>query len=90
MIPSPAGPGSFWLVPERNTGRSLLTTDSTTGRMTGFYEASPQSSSAAGYLAYLINNGLSVDTMESFIEVHPSSEGIVWLMRYCAEQRKDK
>ncbi len=90
MIPSPAGPGSFWLVPDRHTGRSLLMTEKTTGRMTGFYEASPQSSSAAGYLAYLINNGASVDTMESFIEVHPSSEGVAWLMRYCAEQREDK
>ncbi|KAF1078350.1 NAD(P)/FAD-dependent oxidoreductase [Methanogenium sp. MK-MG] len=87
-IPSPAGPGSFWLVPERHTGRSLLMTDNTTGRMTGFYEASPQSSAAAGYLAYLINSGVSVDAMESFTEVHPSSDGVAWLMRYCAEQRE--
>jgi len=90
MIPSPAGLGSFWLVPDRHTGRSLLMTDKTTGRMTGFYEAAPQSSSAAGYLAYLINNEVSVDAMESFIEVHPSSEGVAWLMRYCAEQREAK
>jgi dihydrolipoamide dehydrogenase len=90
MIPSPAGPGSFWLVPDRHTGRSLLMTDKTTGRMTGFYEAAPQSSSAAGYLAYLINNEVSVDAMESFIEVHPSSEGVAWLMRYCAEQREGR
>lgn len=88
MIPSPAGPGSFWLVPERNTGRSLLMTDDTTGRMTGFYEAAPQSSSAAGYLAYLINRGCRVDEMELFTEVHPSAEGVAWLMRYCAEQRE--
>ncbi|MDE4908111.1 NAD(P)/FAD-dependent oxidoreductase [Methanogenium marinum] len=88
-IPSPAGPGSFWLVPDRHTGKSLLMADKKTGKMTGFYEAAPQSSSAAGYLAYLINNGISVDTMESYIEVHPSSEGVAWLMRYCAEQRED-
>ncbi|WFN33809.1 NAD(P)/FAD-dependent oxidoreductase [Methanogenium sp. S4BF] len=90
IIPSPAGPGSFWLVPERNTGRSLLMTDTTTGRMTGFYEAAPQSSSAAGYLAYLINREFSVDEMDMFTEVHPSTEGVAWLMRYCAEQREDR
>ncbi len=90
MIPSPAGPGSFWLVPERNTGKSLLMTDTTTGRMTGFYEAAPQSSSAAGYLAYLINTEVSVDAMDLFTEVHPSAEGIIWLMRHCAEQREKR
>ncbi|WAI02143.1 FAD-dependent oxidoreductase [Methanogenium organophilum] len=88
MIPSPAGPGSFWLVPDRNTGRSLLMTEKETGRMTGFYEAAPQSSSGAGYLAYLINEGIPVDAMEPFMEVHPSAEGITWLMRYSAEQRE--
>ncbi len=90
MIPSPAAPGSFWLVPERHTGQSLLITDNTTGRINGFYEVSPQSSAAAGYLAYLINSGVSVDAMDSFVEVHPSSEGIVWLMRYCTERREDR
>ncbi|MFA5395347.1 MAG: NAD(P)/FAD-dependent oxidoreductase [Methanomicrobiales archaeon] len=90
MIPSPAGPGSFWLVPERNTGRSLLMTDPASGRMTGFYEAAPQSSSAAGYLTHLINTGVSVDAMELFTEVHPSAEGIIWLMRHCAEQREER
>lgn len=90
MIPSPAGPGSFWLVPDRHTGRSLLMTDRETGRMTGFYEAAPQSSSAAGYLAYLINEGAGVDAMESFMEVHPSAEGVAWLMRYCMERREYK
>ena len=90
MIPSPAGPGSFWLVPERNTGRSLLMTNPTNGRITGFYEAAPQSSSAAGYLAHLINTEVSVDAMELFTEVHPSAEGIVWLMRHCAEQREER
>lgn len=90
MIPSPAGPGSFWLVPERHTGRSLLMTEKGSGRMTGFYEAAPQSSSAAGYLAYLINEGVSVDAMDAFLEVHPSAEGCTWLMRYTAEQREGR
>ena len=88
MIPSPAGPGSFWLVPDRHTGRSLLMTEHKTGRMTGFYEAAPQSSSGAGYLAYLINEGIRVDDMEPFMEVHPSTEGVAWLIRYFAEQRE--
>ncbi len=88
MIPSPAGPGSFWLVPDRNTGRSLLMTDTTTGQITGFYEAAPQSSSAAGYLAHLINTKVSVDAMDLFTEVHPSAEGVAWLIRHCAEKRE--
>lgn len=90
MIPSPAGPGSFWLVPERRTGKSLLQTETGTGRITGFYEAAPQSSSAAGYLTYLIHEGVSVDAMETFLEVHPSAEGCTWLMRYIAEQREKR
>jgi len=90
MIPSPAGPGSFWLVPDRHTGRSLLQTENGSGRITGFYEAAPQSSSAAGYLTYLINEGASVDAMETFLEVHPSTEGCTWLMRYIAEQREER
>ncbi|MBT8508241.1 hypothetical protein AZH53_07470 [Methanomicrobiaceae archaeon CYW5] len=87
-IPSPAGPGSFWSVPSRRTGRAVLEADRTTGHLTGFYEASPTSSTAAGYLAWCISEGVNADALESFLEVHPSSEGVPWLIRYIAELRE--
>jgi len=88
VIPSPAGPGSFWEVPSRRTGRAVLEADSMTGKLTGFYEASPTSSTAAGYLAWCISEGVTVETLESFLEVHPSSEGVPWLIRYISERRE--
>jgi dihydrolipoamide dehydrogenase len=87
-IPSPAGPGSFWEVPSRRTGRAVLEADRTTGKLTGFYEASPTSSTAAGYLAWFVSEGVSADALESFLEVHPSSEGVPWLIRYISELRE--
>jgi len=87
-IPSPAGPGSFWSVPTRQTGRAVVEADPATGKLTGFYEASPTSSTAAGYLAWLVGEGMSTDALESFLEVHPSSEGVPWLIRYISELRE--
>ncbi len=87
-IPSPAGPGSFWEVPSRRTGRAVLEADRATGKLTGFYEASPTSSTAAGYLAWCVSEGVNADALESFLEVHPSSEGVPWLIRYISELRE--
>ncbi len=40
-IPSPAGPGSFWAIPDRATGRASMTADPDSGRILGMLEASP-------------------------------------------------
>ncbi|MDD1728980.1 MAG: NAD(P)/FAD-dependent oxidoreductase [Methanospirillum sp.] len=85
-IPSPAGPGSFWAIPDRATGRASMTADPDSGRILGMLEASPYASVIAAYHALLINTHASIDQMERFIEVHPSADGTGWIGRYLAEK----
>ncbi|MFH0967173.1 MAG: NAD(P)/FAD-dependent oxidoreductase [Methanobacteriota archaeon] len=85
-IPSPAGPGSFWAVPERATGRASMTVDMQSGVILGMLEASPYASVVSAYHALLINSRITIDQMEQFIEVHPSADGTGWIGRYLAEQ----
>jgi dihydrolipoamide dehydrogenase len=90
-IPSPAGPGSFWSVPSRHTGISTLDFEPVKGRITGFYASAPGSSLTAAYLAHMMRTNTSVDDMETFIEVHPSTDGIYGLIRYASEWlRRDR
>jgi len=91
-IPSPAGPGSFWAIPDHATGKASMTADPDSGEILGMAEASPYASVIAAYHALLINAGVSIDQMERFIEVHPSADGTGWIGRYLAEtiaERKD-
>lgn len=83
-IPSPSGSGSFWSVPGRFTGTSMLEVDPEDGRITGMYAAAPGTSMMGAYLAYLISNGARVEELEDLIEVHPSTDGIYGLFRYSA------
>jgi dihydrolipoamide dehydrogenase len=85
-IPSPAGPGSFWAVPDRATGRVSMTVDPQSGKLLGMLEASPYGSVVAAYQAMLINNGMRVDAFERFVEVHPSADGAGWTGKYLAEK----
>ncbi len=84
-IPGPAGPGTFWSVPERHTGVTSLSTDNT-GKICSMAEASPVAATAAAYAGWMINAGIRVQDLESFYEVHPSSDGIYWLARYLADR----
>ncbi|MDD4127200.1 MAG: NAD(P)/FAD-dependent oxidoreductase [Methanomicrobium sp.] len=81
-LPAPSGPGSFWSVPERNTGRSMIRVEKKSGRVLGMYLGAPSSSVVASYMAYLIENGLKTSDFEKFIEVHPSADGIYSLIKY--------
>ncbi len=85
-ITSPAGPGSFWAIPDRATGKASMTADPESGEILGMAEASPYASVIAAYHALLINAGVSIDQMERFIEVHPSADGTGWIGRYLAEK----
>jgi len=85
-IPSPAGPGSFWAVPDRATGRASMTVNQNSGEILGMLEASPYASVVSAYHALLINSGMTIDQMEKFIEVHPSADGTGWTGRYLAEK----
>jgi dihydrolipoamide dehydrogenase len=83
--PSPAGPYSFWAVPEGNTGYSGIRADPEDGRILSATLASPGASIVASYLAFLIRTGCTVQDFEDFIEVHPTTDGAFPLVRYLDE-----
>lgn len=87
---SPAGPGSFWAIPERATGKVSMIADPDSGKILGMAEASPYASVIAAYHALLINTSSSIDQMERFIEVHPSADATGWIGRYLAEKISEK
>jgi len=88
VIPSPAGPGSFWQVPTGNTGFAKLCVDPKTGKIEGFYSAAPGAGLVATYLSFLMRQGVTVKEMGDMPEVHPSTDGLYWLIRYCADRMK--
>ncbi|MBP2134314.1 dihydrolipoamide dehydrogenase [Methanomicrobium sp. W14] len=81
-IPSPSGPGSFWSVPEKNTGNAMINVDRKSGDIKGMYLGSPSSSVVAAYMGYLMEKGLNVSDFEDFVEVHPSTDGVYGLIKY--------
>jgi dihydrolipoamide dehydrogenase len=88
-MPSPAGPGSFWSVPRRWTGTSMLAFDPSDGRITGAYAASPGAGLYLAYYAFLMRQGITVDDMEDFLEVHPAADGLYSLAKYAAFRRQN-
>jgi dihydrolipoamide dehydrogenase len=90
LIPSPAGPGSFWQVPTSQTGIAKLFVDRKTGAIEGFYSAAPGAGLVATYLSFLMRQGITVQDMEDCPEVHPSTDGLYWLIRYTAGLLKEK
>jgi dihydrolipoamide dehydrogenase len=87
-IPSPAGPGSFWSVPDRTTGMAKIEVDPESGRITGVYSSSPGSAMITAYLAYLMKKGESVHDLKDILEVHPSTDGTYWLIKYASDWLK--
>jgi dihydrolipoamide dehydrogenase len=87
-IPSPAGPGSFWSVSDRNTGMAKIEIEPESGRITGVYSSSPGSAMITAYLAYLMKKGESVHDLKDILEVHPSTDGIYWLIKYSSDWLK--
>ncbi len=86
-IPSPAGPGTFWSVPFRNTGNAYMEVD-TDNRICRIYEASPSAGTVAAYYAQLMNKGVTPQDIANGIEVHPSADGLAYIARYLAETRE--
>lgn len=86
-IPGPAGPGTFWEVPSHHTGSSLVEFDKN-GHLTGLAEASPSGAVAMAYLGWMMNSNTTIDEFDRFIEVHPSADGIPWLLKYLNGKRK--
>ncbi|NLV28159.1 MAG: NAD(P)/FAD-dependent oxidoreductase [Methanomicrobiales archaeon] len=86
-IPGPAGPETFWEVPDRHTGSSVVELDDT-GHLTGIAEASPAASVAMAYLGWMINSDIQRGVFNRFIEIHPSADGIPWLLKYLNGNQK--
>jgi dihydrolipoamide dehydrogenase len=85
-IPGPAGPGSFFAVPERGTGVAKVFLDGTGRRVAGVAAAAPDAALSVMYLAELIRHGLPVDGLGDFYEIHPAADGLHGLIRYLGER----
>jgi dihydrolipoamide dehydrogenase len=83
--PAPAGPGSFWSVPLRNTGSARLIINGKSGALEGVRLAAPGGSLIGAYLSTFIRNGCTVSDLADLIEVHPNTDGIIPLIRYMEE-----
>jgi hypothetical protein len=40
------------------------------------------------YLGWMMNSDISIDEFDRFIEVHPSPDGIPWLLKYLNGRKK--
>ncbi|NLL11206.1 MAG: NAD(P)/FAD-dependent oxidoreductase [Methanomicrobiales archaeon] len=86
-IPGPAGPGTFWDVTSHHTGSSTVEFDQD-GLITGLAEASPAASVAMAYLGWMMNSDIKIEEFDRFVEVHPSPDGIPWLLKYLNGQKR--
>nr|WP_321353444.1 NAD(P)/FAD-dependent oxidoreductase [uncultured Methanoregula sp.] len=89
VLPGPAGPGTFWSVPDSNTGFAKLMVEAD-GSISGMCSASPGGGLIAGYMALLMKRHFSVHDFEEFIEVHPSTDGVYGLAKYASETLKKR
>jgi dihydrolipoamide dehydrogenase len=85
-MPSPAGPGSFWYVPSGMTGCIRVTLAKDSGSIHGIAAAAPGAGIVAHYMAQLMRNGCMAEEFETFIETHPTTDGVFSLIKYMAEQ----
>jgi dihydrolipoamide dehydrogenase len=85
-IPGPAGPGSFFAVPERETGVAKVFLDGAERRVAGVAAAAPDAALSVMYLAEMIRHGLAVDGLGDFYEIHPAADGLHGLIRYLGER----
>ncbi len=85
-IPGPAGPGSFFAVPDRETGVAKVFLDETGTRVAGVAAAAPDAALSVMYLAELIRHGLPVNGLDDFYEIHPAADGLHGLIRYLGER----
>jgi dihydrolipoamide dehydrogenase len=75
-------------VTNHHTGSATIEFDEN-GHLTGLAEASPVASVAMAYLGWMMNSDIRIDEFDRFIEVHPSSDGIPWLLKYLNGKKSD-
>lgn len=88
-IPGPAGPGTFWDVPYRDTGVAKVRVEDD-GTIAGIAVAGPGAGLITGYLAFLAKEGFTAHDFEEFIEVHPSTDGAYGLLKYASGMLKKR
>ena len=81
-LPTPSGSGSIWSVPERYTGVSSIMVETKSGNVKGMCLSAPASGTVGAYMAYLMERTLNIRDFETFLEVHPSTDGIYTLVKY--------
>ena len=89
-IPGPAGPGTFWKVPSRDTGLAKILLNKDNGTINGVCAAGPGGGLITGYMAFLMSRHISVHDFEEFIEVHPSTDGVYGLAKYASGQLRKR
>lgn len=88
--PGPAGPGSFWEVPNGGTGMAILRFIPGDGRISGVSTAAPAGGIITAYMAFLAQLGITVQDFSGFREVHPMADGVYGLARYADGYLKQK
>ncbi len=83
-MPGPAGPGTFWSVPQSMTGMGRVFFNPVNGRITGVQSVAPAGGILAAYHTFLIENGSRVQDFDSFLEVHPMTDALYPLMKYAS------
>jgi dihydrolipoamide dehydrogenase len=87
-MPSPAGPGSFWSVPQGMTGWIRVAVGKESGSLQGISAAAPGAGIIAHYMAQLMRHGCTAEEFEGFIETHPTTDGVFSLIKYIAEHMR--
>jgi dihydrolipoamide dehydrogenase len=85
-VPGPAGPGTFWGVPDGHTGLAKVTADPYSGEIEEIGIAAPAGGIIAAYTTFLIQLGANVHDFEKFLEVHPEADGLPSLIKYASRR----
>jgi len=81
-FPGIAGPGSFWNVLSQNTGLSKVSVNMKTKKIDSINAISPSSVSDVAYLSFLMRINEDLDKFDEFIEIHPSTDAFIKIMKY--------
>lgn len=82
--PGPAGPGTFWSVPEGQTGMAGILVSRDSGEIHGVYSVGPSAGITAAYQSFLMKMGVTAHDFTRFMEVHPMSDAVYPLMKYAS------
>lgn len=85
-VPGPAGPGTFWGVPEGRTGLAKVTANPYSGEIEEICIAAPAGGIIAAYTTFLVQLGANVHDFNKFLEVHPEADGLSALIKYASRR----